>query len=224
LAEESSGSRHFSRIGSFGLVDVTAGTTTDIQRLLDRLRSGDALVRQELLERAHGRLVKIASALFQEDFRALHGRHDVESVVSETWMGLLRALESTQPATPDAFFGLVFVKVRQALLQIANRERRHRAHRLGGPIDSGEPEALAAFDRPDTTGDPCRLAVLTEFHRQVDKLPPDEKRAFELHYYLGFTQAEAADLMELSPKQVSRLWLAATARLADWLRDAEGLV
>jgi RNA polymerase sigma factor (sigma-70 family) len=202
---------------------VTAGTTKDIQRLLDRLRSGDVLARQELLERAHRRLVKIAAALFQEDFRDLRGPHDLESVVSETWMGLMRALESTQPATPDAFFGLVFVKVRQALLQIANRERRRKARRLDGPVDSGEPEALDLFDPPDTTSDPCRLAILAEFHRQVEKLPRDEKRAFELHYYLGLTQAEAAELMELAPKQVSRLWLAATARLADWLRDADGL-
>jgi len=207
-----------------GLVDVTTGTTIDIQRLLDRLRLGEPLARRELLERAHRRIVKIAVALFQEDFRGLRGRHDVESVVSETWMGLMRALESTQPATPDAFFGLVFVKVRQALLQIASRERRHKARRLGGPLDSGELEALDVFDRPDTNDDPCRLAILTEFHRQVEKLPQNEKRAFELHYYLGFTQAEAADLMELGPKQVSRLWLAATARLADWLQDADGLV
>ncbi len=185
---------------------------------------GEASARQELLERAHRRLVRIAAALFHEDFRGLRGRHDLESVVSETWLALMRALESTQPATPDSFFGLVFVKVRQALLQIASRERRHQARLVDGLVDSGEPEALDAFDRPDTTNDPRRLAILTEFHRQVEKLPPDEKRAFELHYYLGLTQAEAADLMELAPKQVSRLWLAATARLADWLRDADGLV
>jgi RNA polymerase sigma factor (sigma-70 family) len=204
--------------------DVSTGTTTDVQRLLDRLRRGDPTARQELLERAHQRLVKIAAALFQEDFRGLRGRHDLESIVDETWLSLMRALEVTQPATADGFFGLVFVKVRQALLQIARRDRRHDARRLDGPLDADEPAALEAFDRPDTTWEPRRLAILTELHRQIEDLPADEKRVFELHYYLGLTQAQAAQEMGLHTRQVSRLWFAATRRLARWLKDSQGVI
>ena len=46
---------------------------------------------------------------------------------------------------------------------------------------------------------------------------------FGLHYYLGLTQVEAAEIMGVPPKQVSRLWLQATRRLAKWLKDADGL-
>jgi RNA polymerase sigma factor (sigma-70 family) len=201
---------------------MSTGTTTDVQALLDRLRRGDASARRELLERAHHRLVRIASSLFQGDFRSLQGRHDLESVVDEAWMGLLRALDSTQPETAERFFGLVFVKVRHALLQIARRQRRHDAHRLNGPLDADEPEALGAFDRGDSTDEPGRLALLSELHEQIGLLPDPEKMVFGLHYYVGLTQVEAAEIMRLPPKQVSRLWLQATRRLAKWLKDADG--
>ncbi len=200
------------------------GTMTDIEGLLDRLRRGDANARQALLERAHHRLERIAAALFQSDFRGLRGRGALDSVVNEAWIGMMGALESTQPATAEGFFGLVFVKVRYSLLKMAGRQRRHDARRRGGPLDAGEPEALAAFDRPDMTDEPVSVAILAEFHQRVDKLPADEKRAFDLCYYGGFTQAQAARLMGLPPKQVSRLWIAATGRLAEWLKDQEGLI
>jgi RNA polymerase sigma factor (sigma-70 family) len=202
---------------------MSTGTTTDVQALLDRLRRGDPLARRELLDRAHHRLVRIASALFQREFRGLQGRHDLESVVDEAWMGLLRALESTQPETAERFFGLIFVKVRHALLQIARRQRRQDGPRDGGPLAGDDLEAREGVDRADSTYEPGRLAILSELHQQVELLPEPEKMVFGLHYYLGLTQVEAAEIMGLAPKQVSRLWLQATKRLAKWLKDADGL-
>ena len=55
-------------------------------------------------------------------------------------------------------------------------------------------------------------------HQQIETLPGPEKTVFGLHYYLGLTQ-----VMGLPPKQVSRLWLQATKRLAKWLQDGDGL-
>ena len=61
------------------------------------------------------------------------------------------------------------------------------------------------------------MALLTEFHEQIEKLPEDQRRVFELHYYGDFSQAEIAQMLGVHRKQVSRLWLAATGRLARWL-------
>lgn len=202
---------------------MSTGTTTDIQALLDRLGGGDASARGELLSRAHLRLVKIASAIFREDFRGLHGRHDVESVVDEAWIGLMKALESARPETVEGFVGLLVVKVRHALLQIARRDRRHEAPRIDGRPDTDDPGSPELFDRADTSNDPGRLAILGELHRQIGLLPEPEKTVFGLHYYLGLSQVEAAQLMGLPPWQVSRLWLRSTNRLARWLKDTDGL-
>jgi RNA polymerase sigma factor (sigma-70 family) len=200
-----------------GNVAVAENTSADLQGLIERLRDGDLEARRELLQRAYHRLLRIAGTLFHEDFQALRGRHDLESVVSEVWLRLIGALEATQPQTVERFFGLVFHKVRQVLLDMASRQRRDDLHRRDGQADGDDSAGQAPFDWADTTHDPERLAVLTELHDQIDKLPPDQRTVFDLHYYGGFSQAEIAQMLELYPKQVSRLWLAATGRLAKWL-------
>jgi RNA polymerase sigma factor (sigma-70 family) len=211
------------RTWSSDVGDMSTGTTTDIQRLLDRLGDGDTSARADLLNRAHDRLVKIASTIFRRDFRGLHGRHDIESVVDEAWIGLMRALESTRPESVEGFVGLVVVKVRQTLLQIARRERRHDAHRVAGRPEAGDSDSPELFERADLSNEPGHLALLGELHQQVELLPEPEKTVFGLHYYLGLSQVETAQIMELPPWQVSRIWLRATNRLARWLKDAEGL-
>ncbi len=132
-------------------------------------------------------------------------------------MRLVGALETTQPETVEGFFGLVFVKVRQVLLDMAQRQRRLDARQGQAPLDGGGSDVLADFDPADTTHDPGRLAVLTEFHEEIEKLPEDQRRVFELHYYGDFSQAEIAQMLGVHRKQVSRLWLAATGRFARWL-------
>jgi RNA polymerase sigma factor (sigma-70 family) len=203
-----------------GILDVTDETTNDLQLLIDRLRGGDEGARRELLQRAHDRLLRIAATVFRQDFPALHGRHDLESVVSEVWIRLAGALEKTGPETVEGFFGLVFLKVRQVLLDMAQRQRRTDARRGRGMRGPGDSDGPADLDPSDTTYDPGQLAVLTEFHEQIEKLPEDQRRIFEMHYYGGFSQAEIAQVLGIHRKQVSRLWLAATGRLAQWL---EGL-
>jgi RNA polymerase sigma factor (sigma-70 family) len=216
---------HFNHadISWLGIFDVAENTSADLQDLIDRLRGGEVEARRELLQRAHDRLLRIAATVFHEDFPALRDRHELESVVSEVWMRLVGALEATQPQTVEGFFGLVFHKVRQVLLDMASRQRRDDLHRRAGPLDANDSAALAACDRADTTHDPARLAALTELHDQIEKLPAEQRTVFDLHYYGGYSQVDIAQMLKLNPKQVSRLWLAATGRLAMCLDGFDGL-
>jgi RNA polymerase sigma factor (sigma-70 family) len=206
---------HFHAVAiSMGQIHVTDDSSADLQNLVERLRLGDDTARRQLLERAYNRLLKIAATIFKQDFARLGGRHDVESVVSEVWIRLVGALQTVHPETVDGFFGLVFKKVREVLLDMAGKDDAlGRLVSLDVPDQSSRP----AVDPPDTTHEPTRLAALTEFHRQVEVLPDDERSVFELLYYGDFSQAEIAHIREMHPKQVSRLWLAATGRLARWL-------
>ena len=197
-------------------------SSAELQNLIDRLRAGDDKARRELLERAHNRVVRIAATIFKQDFPGLRGRREVESVVSEVWIRLMGALVTVHPETVDGFFGLVFQKVRHVLLDMANRQRRDGALRHRAAGDSNDRDNPKAADPSDTTYDPSRLAMLTEFHQQVENLPEDERSVFELCYYGDFTQAEIAQIRQMHPKQVSRLWLLATGRLARWLEGFDG--
>ncbi len=191
-------------------------TTSDLVDLIERLGNGDDDARRLLLERAHQRLVRIAATIFRADFPALHHRHELESVVSEAWLRLDSSLEAVQPRTVDEFFGLVIVKIRQVLLDMARRQQRaDRAGRFPAAERDGC-DGVVSFEPGDTTHEPGRLALLAEFHQQVASLLGDERRVFELLYYGGLTQAEIARVIGLHPRKVCRLWFSATQQLAEW--------
>jgi RNA polymerase sigma-70 factor (ECF subfamily) len=58
------------------------------------------------------------------------------------------------------------------------------------------------------------VASWTEFHRQVDALPCEARETFDLLWYQGLTQAEAAEVLGVSEPTVKRRWRAARVQLA----------
>jgi RNA polymerase sigma factor (sigma-70 family) len=192
---------------------MSEASATHLQSLLDRLRQQDRQARREFLELACGRLRRLAAKILYGSFPNLTARHDVDSVVHETWLRLIQAVEKADPPTVEDFFRLAAHKIRQVLLDMAEKQRRidQRETLLGSGgvrLDrSGGPPS-------DQTYDAGRLALWTEFHKQVGELPESERNVFEMHYYLGLPQAEIAKLTGLHPRKVSYLWVAATEKLA----------
>ena len=189
-----------------------------LQGLLDRLRGGDREARRLLLERACERLRRLAGRMLHGSFPELARRHELDSVVHETWVRLLQAIEKTEPATVADFFRLAAHKFRQVLLDMAQAERRRGQREVLGlsGADSERPSPSAA----STTCDPARLALWTEFHERVATLSEQERAEFEMHYYLDLPQAEIARVLGLHPRKVSYLWAAATEKLGEGLDPA----
>jgi RNA polymerase sigma factor (sigma-70 family) len=201
---------------------MTGDTTEDLRGLIDRLGRGDDSARAELLARAYNRLRRIAAAMFHRDFPGLRDRHDLESVVDESWARLMRALETVRPPTVEDFLRLVAHKVRQVLLDMAGRQKR-RDERLRAAAAQRRDDPVGG-DPADESLEPGRLALLTEFHRQVENLPADQRTVFDLHYYTDLPQAEIARLLGMHPRKVSYLWIAATESLAEWLEGLDELL
>jgi RNA polymerase sigma factor (sigma-70 family) len=191
------------------------GGSGELQGLLDRLRNGDREARRLLLERACERLRRLAGRMLHGSFPELAHRHELDSVVHETWLRLLQALDKTEPPTVADFFRLAAHKFRQVLLDMAQGERR-RARREVLGLSGVDGEGPAA----GTTHDPARLALWTEFHEKVAALGEQERAVFEMHYYLDLPQAEIARVLGLHPRKVSYLWVAATEKLGEGLGGA----
>ena len=187
-----------------------------LQALIDRAGTGDRDARRQLLERACDRLRRMAARIFHESFPVLRDRHELDSVVHETWLRLAQALEAAHPPTVADFFRLAAHKIRQVLLDMADKQRRLNAREAVGLSEIGGAP-------PDGTYDPVRLAEWTEFHRRVDALPADQRAVFEMHHYLGLPQAEVARVLDLHPRKVSYLWIEATEQLADGMADGLGV-
>src|SRR5262249_61665449 len=106
-------------------------------RLRDAPGPGPRPARRELLNRAVGRLRRLAAKMLGSAFPAVQARHELDSVVNETWLRLVPALEATEPPTVADFFRLAAHKIRQVLLDLADRQprldRRARPRPARGP-------------------------------------------------------------------------------------------
>jgi RNA polymerase sigma factor (sigma-70 family) len=191
-------------------------TTSALQALLDRLRTGDRQARREFLEQVCERLRRLAAKILSGSFPNLQARHEVDSVVHETWLRLMQALDKTDPPTVADFFRLAAFKIRQVLLDMVARQRRvdQRETFLAAADSQATGSVQPRSELGTQTYDGAKLALWTELHNQVGRLPEAERTVFEMHYYLGLPQAEIAKVLELHPRKVSYLWIAATESLA----------
>jgi RNA polymerase sigma factor (sigma-70 family) len=93
------------------------------------------------------------------------------------------------------------------------------AHHASRASDAGSGDTPGpAADQADSSNEPGKLAAWAEFHERVTALPEPEREVFELLWYHGLTQAEAADVLRIAVPTVKRRWLAARLDLQEALR------
>src|SRR5437870_4454184 len=66
---------------------------------------------------------------------------------------------------------------------------------------------------------PADLARWEAFHEEVNRLPEEEREVFNLLYYAGRTQEEAAAILDISASTVFRRWTAARLTLKSRLGE-----
>jgi RNA polymerase sigma-70 factor (ECF subfamily) len=197
-----------------------ADQTTVIQGWIDRLRDGDESARAALLDCAAERLARLARKMLKGYPRV--GRwEETDDVMQNALVRLDRALKAVAPPTARDFFRLAAAQVRRELIDLARRYSgpeglgaNHLTH-AGSDGPGGSPGD--ARELSDTTYEPGRLASWTEFHRRIERLPDDEREVFDLLWYQGLTQAEAAAVLGVTERTVNRRWIAARLRLNEAL-------
>lgn len=194
---------------------------TQIQGCIDRLRSGDESARDELLAHAAERLTRLTRKMLR-DFPGVHRWEQTDDVLQNAALRLCRALAEVRPSTSADFFRLAAAQVRRELLDMARRYSG--AHGLGANHASlagrGPASGTASGAGPhpsDTTYDPDRLAAWSDFHREAEALPEEEREAFDLLFYQGLSQAEAAEVLGISERTIKRRWQSARLRLVQTL-------
>jgi RNA polymerase sigma-70 factor (ECF subfamily) len=191
-------------------------TTTRIQLRLDRLRAGDESARDELVKIARERLSRLAHKMLR-CYPTVRRWEQTDDVLQNAALRLCRSLEAVKPESVRSFINLAAVQIRRELIDLA----RH----YGGPHGPGrhhaDPDRLDGSGGPTDPGtetdDPARLADWTEFHVQVEALPGEEKEIFDLLWYQGLPQAEAAALLGVTERVVRYRWRAARLELHERL-------
>jgi RNA polymerase sigma-70 factor (ECF subfamily) len=200
------------------MVDASS-QTVHIQACLDRLRGGDEAARADLLSCACERLRNLARKMLKS-YPNVHRWEQTDDVLQNAILRLYRTLQQLPVETPHDFFRLAALNIRRELLDLAKHyygPRSHGAHHAtpGSHADARGPEAEALAD---PSQEPGRLAAWSEFHERIASLPEEERETFDLLYYQGLTQAEAAELLEVSERTVKRRWQAARLALHEALQ------
>jgi RNA polymerase sigma-70 factor (ECF subfamily) len=196
--------------------------TVQIQACLDRLRGGDETARAELLACACERLRNLARKMVR-GFPKVHRWEQTDDVLQNAVLRLHRTLQRITVASSRDFFRLAALNIRRELLDLAKHyygpEGEGARHGTWGAGESATTAGdLGPADPADLSREPARLAAWTEFHEQIEALPGEEREVFDLLWYQGLSQAEAAELLGVSERTVKRRWQSARFRLHEALQ------
>lgn len=189
--------------------------TTEIQLRLDRLRSGDESARDELLDIARARLSRLARKMLQ-GYPGVRRWEQTDDVLQNVTLRLWRALKTIRPESVHGFVRLAALQIRRELIDLARHYEGPEGpghHQFSGACPDGVGTAPGAPDSPSDTDDPARLASWSEFHETVESLPATEREVFDLLWYQGLSQREAAALLGITERVARRRWRSARLRL-----------
>jgi RNA polymerase sigma-70 factor (ECF subfamily) len=179
--------------------------------LLERIRAGDLVARDELLRKVSGRLERLAHKMLR-GFPRVHRWAQTDDVLQSSLLRLLRSLEEVRPTSTREFFALAAEQIRRELLDLTRQfygPMGDGAHHASHPPDGSQgPQEPAAQDE-----NPEELEKWSTFHEQVASLPAEEREVVGLVFYHGWTQAQVAELCHVSSRTVRRRWEAALVKL-----------
>lgn len=192
--------------------------SVQLQRCIERLRAGDEKAREELLDLACERLTQLTRKMLRR-FPRVKRWEDTDDVLQNVIMRLHRTLSDITPDSLRGFLRLAALNIRRELLDMVKHYYGPRGHgaqhgSVGNASDSGQ-RNLVAEGGADLTHEPERLAAWSEFHRQVGNLADDQREVFDLLWYEGLSQAEAAQILEVTERTIQRRWQAARLALFD---------
>lgn len=193
------------------------GSDTTLQGLIDLANRGDAKAKDLLLDHACDRLFKLARRMFR-DYPGLRRHEATDDIFTKSLMRLSKALETVPVESVSHFFNLAGLQIRRELLDLKKHYFGPQGHATHHHTDN-QPSDDKGGILHGSAEEPDNLEMWSEFHEAVENLPGEMREVFNLVYYDGLTQEEAAELLGVSVSTVKRRWQEARIRLHDELGE-----
>jgi RNA polymerase sigma-70 factor (ECF subfamily) len=196
---------------------VSDASTAILQGQLERALTGDAEARRRLLELTRDRLMRHASRFLHSRYARLEPFAQTDDVVQQLYLKILHNQDrfwvnaDGKPLRSLAeFFGHTSAWMRDVLCDLLRKEYGRDDNRPAVlPLDGGPTGAGPRHDLSSSTLDAEKLRRWTEFHEAVARLPDDVRAVFDLLWYQGMSQAEAAVLLGVAVPTVKLRWMKA---------------
>ena len=204
-------------------METASMRTTLMHNLLDRVKAGDESAFDTLLRNTAAPLEQIARRMLKR-FPRVARWSDVEDVLQNATLRLIRALREVRPNSMRELYALATTQIRRELLDLAKSYFGKEG--LGanyGSVAGKADESALALDLAAAPPEDAEFAKWVSFHQELEKLPAEEREVIGLTFYHGLTQLEIAELFEVSERTVQRRWRDAVARLRQALGDWSAL-
>ena len=184
----------------------------DVTRILSAIEQGDPKAAEQLLPLVYKELRRLAARKLAHEKPGQ--TLQATALVHEAYLRLVGSGEGPGWDSRGHFFAAAAEAMRRILVESARRKRRLKHG--GGRAREPELVDIAGPERPE------RLLALDE---ALDRLAAANPRAAELvklRYFAGFSNAEAASLMGISPRKADQVWANARAWLREEVGDGDG--
>lgn len=183
--------------------------TTLLQSWLDRLGANDPAAREQLLSHSRERLHRLTHQMLRR-YPRLRQFEETSDVLQDVYIRLLRALETEPLATARDYLRVATTIIRRVLIDLTR-------HHFGPEGDGANLQPNGSDGAPPDpsghTDDPYQLAQWREVHEAIAALASEDRELFDLVYYQGLPQEEAARLLGVPLRTFKTHWRNARLRL-----------
>jgi RNA polymerase sigma factor (TIGR02999 family) len=180
----------------------------DVPRILSAIEAGDPHAAEELLPLVYDELRRLAARRLAQEKPGQ--TLQATALVHEAYLRLVGAEPVRCWEGKGHFFAAAAEAMRRILVESARRKQRLKHG--GGRNREPEEGDIAGPERPE------RLLALDEALDRLATINPRAGELVKLRYFAGFSSAEAASLLGISPRKADQVWAYARA----WLREEVG--
>jgi RNA polymerase sigma factor (TIGR02999 family) len=189
---------------------VTHEAMTDVTRILQAAQQGDAKASADLLPLVYDELRRLAAHRMANEAAG----HTLQptALVHEAWLRLAGPGQSQQWEGRAHFFGAAAEAMRRILV---DRAREKMALKRGGNLQRVDVDAVdLALPMPED-----ELLAVDEALDRLATVDTSAAQIVKLCFFVGLTQAEAAQELGVSVSTAERLWAFARAWLLRALKE-----
>jgi RNA polymerase sigma factor (TIGR02999 family) len=184
----------------------------DVTRILSQIESGDPSAAEQLLPLVYEELRKLGAAKLAQEKPGQ--TLQATSLVHEAYLRLVDVEKAQHWDSRGHFFAAAAEAMRRILIESARRKGRLKHGGNGVQMVLDEVN-VAMPERPE---------FLLALDGALDTLAAANPKAAELikfRYFAGFTNAEAASLLGVSPRKANQIWAYARAWLLEELGHSD---
>lgn len=191
--------------------------STLINALLAKIKTKESKAREELIAHSLDRLQRLSRKMFRKHPN-LCTLEQTDDIVQKLVIKLHKMLDDLIPEDTASYFKLASQNLRWVLLDLARSSlARNKAKNSGDMSTSVKNNKLLNTKDPD--GGPSNYAEWTEFYEKIELLPDEHKQLFNLLWFQGLSQADAAKFLDIPLRTLARKWMTTRILIRTLLND-----